>query len=114
MSISNCMIFAARRSIRRGGVLLFPLSHCGPYPHAMWAERLPEGMAVEHFVPDDKSQRLHLEPLFRGYVEYSVGPLHANPPVQRGPISWVFLVFWLSWIVGWCASLAWLAFWIWR
>ncbi len=103
---SNCLIFAVWRTIRRGGVLILQRSHAGPYLHAMWAERLPSNLKVEHFSPDDKSKGLHLEPLFIGDVAYHVGKAHANPPKSNGWIDPVFLFFWIIQLLGWVAFIA--------
>lgn len=107
--ISNCLLFAVWRTIRRGGVLILQRSHAGPYLHAMWAERLPEGAKVEHFVPRDQSTGVKLEPLFIGDVAYHIGNQHANPPKDRG-VSLVFLFFWLINFLGWAVLLFLLAF----
>lgn len=107
--ISNCFLFAVWRTIRRGGVLILQRSHAGPYLHAMWAEKLPEGAKVEHFIPRDQSAGVKLEPLFIGDVAYHIGERHANPPKDRG-VSLVFLFFWFINFLGWAALLFLLAF----
>lgn len=106
---SNCLIFAVLKSIRSGGAVIFVPSHAGPYLHAMWAEKLPSNLEVEHFVPKDKSEGLHLEPLFIGDVAYYVGERHSTPPKNRLGISLVFLFFWMIQLLGW-AKLAELLF----
>lgn len=103
---SNCLIFAIWRTLRRGGVLIFQRSHAGPYLHAMWAEKLPENLPVEHFSPKDKSEGLHLEPLFIGDVAYHVGKSHSNPPKSNGLVDPIFLFFWLIQLLGWVALIA--------
>lgn len=105
---SNCLIFAVWRTIRHGGVLILQRSHAGPYLHAMCADKLPEGLPVEHFVPRDQSAGLKLEPLFIGDVAYHIGASHASPP-KRG-FSLVFLFFWCINFLGWATFLALLAF----
>ena len=100
---SNCLIFAVWRTIRKGGVLILQRSHAGPYLHAMWAEKLPSSLEVEHFSPADKSGGLHLEPLFIGDVAYQVGRQHSTPPKERGGISPVFLFFWFIQLLGWAS-----------
>ena len=107
---SNCLIFAIWRTIRRGGVLILQRSHAGPYLHAMWAEKLPASLEVEHFSPTDKSEGLHLEPLFIGEVAYNVGRSHASPPKEKGGVSLVFIFYWLINFLGWAAFIALLAF----
>lgn len=103
---SNCLIFAVWRTIRRGGVLILQRSHAGPYLHAMWAEKLPSHLLVEHFSPVDKSDGLHLQPLFSGYVDNRVGFIHAYPPGEKWGFSPVFLFFWLINLLGWVALIA--------
>ena len=103
---SNCLIFAVWRSIRRGGAVIFVPSHAGPYLHAMWARKLPSEMEVEHFVPTDKSEGLHLEPLFIGDVAYYVGERHSTPPKTRLGVSLVFLFFWMIQLLGWASLVA--------
>jgi hypothetical protein len=103
---SNCLIFALWRTLRRGGVLILQRSHAGPYLHSMWTEKLPEDLPVEHFSPEDKSEGLHLEPLFIGDVAYHVGKSHANPPKSNGWIDPVFLFFWIIQLLGWVAFIA--------
>lgn len=107
---SNCLIFAFWRSIRRGGALILVGSRAGPYLHAMWAAELPHNLRVEHFIPDDKSEGLHLEPLFLGGVAYLVGKAHAVPPKEKWGFSPVFLFNWFIYFLGWAAFLALLAF----
>ena len=107
---SNCLIFAIWRTIRRGGVLILQRSHAGPYLHAMWAERLPSDMKVEHFSPHDKSEGIRMEPLFIGSVAYHVGNHHSTPPKEKWWVSPVFLFFWLINLLGWLAFLALLTF----
>lgn len=106
MRYSNCLIFAVWRTVRRGGVLILQRSHAGPYLHAIWAERLPSTLLAEHFSPCDKSPGLHMEPLFRGYVDKQVGFIHAHPPRERWGFSPVFLAFWLINFTGWAALIA--------
>ena len=103
---SNCLLFAIWRTIRKGGVLILQRSHAGPYLHAMWAEKLPHDMQVEHFSPVDKSAGLHLEPLFIGNVAYNVGRSHAIPPKEKWGGSPVFLLFWAINFLGWAAFIA--------
>lgn len=103
---SNCLIFAVWRTVRRGGVLILQRSHAGPYLHAMWAEKLPASLEAEHFSPTDKSEGLHLEPLFIGEVAYNVGRSHASPPKEKGWVSLVFIFFWLINFLGWAAFIA--------
>jgi len=103
MTISNCLIFAVWRTIRRGGVLILQRSHAGPYLHAMWAARLPSTLPVEHFSPTDKSPGLHLDPIFRGEIEPRVGDSHATPPEEKCAFSPVFLIFWAINFLGWAA-----------
>lgn len=110
MSYSNCLIFAVWRTIRRGGVLILQRSHAGPYLHAMWAEQLPSDLKVEHFSPCDKSEGIHMEPLFIGSVAYHVGKPHSTPPKEKWWVSPVFLFFWLINLLGWVALVALLAF----
>lgn len=107
---SNCLIFAVWRTIRKGGVLILQRSHAGPYLHAMWAEKLPSNLEVEHFSPVDKSGGLHLEPLFIGNVAYQVGRSHSTPPKERGLVSLVFLFFWMIQLLGWATLVALLLF----
>lgn len=106
MSYSNCLIFAVWRTVRRGGVLILQRSHAGPYLHALWAEKLPQDLKVEHFSPVDKSAGLHLEPLFHGQVEHIVGNSHASPPKERWGFSPVFGFFWFIVFLGWAALIA--------
>lgn len=105
-SYSNCLIFAMWRTISRGGVLILQRSHAGPYLHAMWAERLPSALDVEHFRPLDKSSGMHLAPLFAGYVAREVGQSHSPPPVEGIGWSPVFAAFWCINLMGWAALLA--------
>lgn len=106
MTYSNCLIFSAWRTIRRGGVLILQRSHAGPYLHAMWADRLPSSLPVEHFSPFDKSRGLHLSPLFHGHVDTRVGFIHAHPPKERWGFSPIFVAFWLINFLGWAALIA--------
>lgn len=103
MSFSNCLFFAAWRTIRRGGVLILQRSHSGPYLHAMWAERLPSELAVEHFSPDNKSKGIKMEPLFSGSVARCVGESHSEPPREKLGISLIFASFWIINALGWVA-----------
>jgi len=107
--LSNCFLFAAKRTIFRGGALILVPSDAGPYLHALWAEKLPHDMQVEHFSPRDKSKGIHLEPLFIGDVAYHVGAAHTQPKKVRG-FSVIYLFYWLINFLGWATFLALLAF----
>lgn len=65
--MSNCLIYAVRQYLRRGGHVVMRKSHWGPWPHFAWSADLKK---FEAFVPVEGT-RMDVRfppPFFRGRI----------------------------------------------
>ena len=65
--MSNCLIFALSKFVKKGGYIIIRKSKFGPWLHFMWTDNVQD---YEHYRPETPLKHPYLSKiLFRGKVE---------------------------------------------
>jgi hypothetical protein len=85
--MSNCLLFALRRWLRRGGYVIPRRSHYGWWPHFLWS---PDLKRFWEYTPPKPNQYLLVPPpLFRGVIkEWGMEPIHKRVEAREEGYYW--------------------------
>ena len=85
--MSNCIIFALRRWLQRGGFVVARKSHYGWWPHFLWS---PDLRKFQEYTPAKPNHHLLIPPpLFSGVIkEWSMEAAHKRVDVRDGKFYW--------------------------